>query len=115
MVSPSKSKRKTDVQRSTSPLEGQDRQLNVEMSEANPIFQRQSLGSTFNPFAAQAAQQQPQHKKLVSVDTLMRHTGSKEELHHLLTVQGKRFIWCNTSRPQARSSYPRSGTARSIS
>ena len=42
MVSPSKSKRKTDVQRSTSPLEGQDRQLNVEMSEANPIFQRQS-------------------------------------------------------------------------
>jgi hypothetical protein len=30
-------------------------------------------------------------KKLVSIETLMKHTGSKEELYRTLTMRGKQY------------------------
>ena len=33
-------------------------------------------------------------KKLLIVQTLMQHTGSKEELYRTLTIQGKQSLYC---------------------
>ena len=72
-------------------MPGEHRSVNVEMEDAASFKSRPSFGGPPNIFAQ--TQQQiktivPQ-KKLVSVETLMRHTGNKQELHTLLTVQGK--------------------------
>ena len=89
MVSPHKSKRKADTARNHSPNLQADRQQNVQMADASqPAFQFSA--TSFAPPFTPSRQSQPfQPKQLVSVQTLMRHTGSKEELHFQLTVLGK--------------------------
>ena len=66
--------------------------MNAEMEEVKDPVQRPSFGVPHNPFKPQQQTQAEIRqtiypaKKLVSIETLMRHTGSKEELHYLLTV-----------------------------
>ena len=96
MVSPGKSKRKIDTMRNPSPLEhaaADGRPQNVEMEDAANQSKRPSFGATSNIFAANQplARTQAPMKKLVSIDTLLRHPGCKEELYNLLTIQGKRL------------------------
>ena len=79
MTSPHKSKRKTDTfkqSRSNSPMQAP--QVDME-DQSQP--QRFSASSFANPFASKPVQ--PFYpKQFVSLDTFMRHTGSKDELHY---------------------------------
>ena len=89
MVSPSKAKRKVDTMPKVQPAGNVD----VDMSfQGNIIEDRDSLsvmapkGSFSNPFVIPSKSYVPPKKKLVSIETLMRHTGSKAELHRTLSV-----------------------------
>ena len=89
MVSPGKSKRKPD----TLPKNLSQGNTDVDMSfQGNIIESRDSLsviapkGTSLNSFKIPYV---APPKKLVSVQTLMQHTGSKEELYRTLTIQDK--------------------------
>ena len=65
--------------------------------QGNKIEDRDSLsvtalkGSVSNPFKIPYM---VLPKKLLIVQTLMQHTGSKEELYRTLTIQGKQSLYC---------------------
>jgi len=87
MVSPRKSKKKADMlqDRALAPdyNHQQDHQANVIMDDVS-----ENREASFNPqIQSFAAQSQP--KTRVAISSLMKHTGSKEELYRTLTVQGK--------------------------
>ena len=93
MVSPGKSKRKPD----TLPKNLSQGNTDVDMSfQGNTSEDRDSLSVTAfkgffsNPFKILYV---APPKKLVSVQTLMQHTGSKEELYATLTIQGKQSLY----------------------
>ena len=90
MVSPNKSKRKVDTFPKNQPAGNTDAEMSF---QGNVIESRDSLsliapkGTSLNPFIVPAYVPPP--KKLVSIETLMKHTGCKEELHRTLSIQGK--------------------------
>ena len=90
MVSPRKSKKKADMLQDRAPAPDynhqQDHQANVIMDDVSE--NREASFRSFNPqIQSFAAQSQP--KTRVAISSLMKHTGSKEELYRTLTVQGK--------------------------